>query len=259
MKKRVCFVLICLLMSAVLAACSPSQAERDVQATEIAAENSANQTAEAPTSTPTLTPTSTPTPTPTLTPTLAPTLTVVPSMLADWREHSTSGYHIALPDHWEVVDVGEEGIETILDSLEGTNAEWAQNITTMFSAKAMRDMTEFWAMDPEPAGIGYATVYITYQSQPFPLTIDVLCALMPSMFEPMGIELVHTECGLTVNDLDAARFLTSLPTDSMNLKQYQYAYVREGNIWTLALTVDETEWSEYEPTFAAIAESFRVD
>jgi len=45
----------------------------------------------------------------------------------------------------------------------------------------------------------------------------------------------------------------------MTLTQYQYAYVREGNIWTLALTVEETEWSEYEPTFAAIAESFRVD
>jgi hypothetical protein len=157
------------------------------------------------------------------------------------------------------VDLGEEGIETILNSLEGMNTEWAQNIATMFSAKAMRDMTEFWAMDSEPAGIGYATINITYQSQPFPLTIDVLCALMPSMFEQMGIELVDTECGLIVNDLDAARFLTSLPTDSMTLTQYQYAYVREGNIWTLALTVEETEWSEYEPTFAAIAESFRVD
>jgi hypothetical protein len=157
------------------------------------------------------------------------------------------------------VDVGEEGIETILNSLEGMSTEWAQSITTMFSAKAMRDMTEFWAIDSKPAGIGYATVYITHQSQPFPVTIDVLCALMPSMLEQMGIELVHTECGLTVNGLDAARFVTSLPADSMTLEQYQYAYLREGNIWTLALTVDETAWSEYEPTFAAIAESFRVD
>jgi len=75
----------------------------------------------------------------------------------------------------------------------------------------------------------------------------------------MDLKLVDSECGLKINDLDAARFVLSLQMGSMALKQYQYAYVRDGNVWTLALTVDETEWSEYEPTFATIAESFRVD
>lgn len=54
-----------------LVACGPSQAERDAQATQIAANILATQTAEAPTATPTITPTRTETPTripPTATP-----------------------------------------------------------------------------------------------------------------------------------------------------------------------------------------------
>jgi hypothetical protein len=188
-----------------------------------------------------------------------PTPTTLPSMPAGWRDHSAGGFHIALPERWEAVDVEEEGTEAILNSLEDTNTEWARNITTMFSAKAMQEMIKFWAMDSELAGIGYATTSVAFQSQPVPITVNVLCALMPSIFKQMGFVLVDSECGLRINDLDAARFVTSLPMDPAALKQYQYVYVRGGNIWTLSLTVDETEWSAYEPIFASIAESFRVD
>lgn len=87
MYMKVLVVLACLLAGAVLAACGPSQAELDAQATEIAASIFGTQTAEAPTSTftptptPTFTPTSTPTdtPTPTFTPTPAPTSTPTPT------------------------------------------------------------------------------------------------------------------------------------------------------------------------------------
>jgi hypothetical protein len=123
----------------------------------------------------------------------------------------------------------------------------------------MREMIKLWAMDSEPAGMGHATANIALQSQPFPITIGVLCAIMPSIFEQMRFTLVDAECGLEINDLDAARSVVSLQMGSLALQQYQYAYLRRGDIWTLALTVDETEWSAYEPTFAAIAESFRVD
>jgi hypothetical protein len=83
MEKRMPFVLICLLTSAILVACGPSQAERDAQATRIAVDIFATQTAEAPTltNTPAFTPTPvvTPTPTPTLTPTpVTPTATPTP-------------------------------------------------------------------------------------------------------------------------------------------------------------------------------------
>jgi hypothetical protein len=182
-----------------------------------------------------------------------------PSLPAGWREYSVSVFHVALPDRWEAVDVGQDGIEAILNSLDGTNSEWAEDATAMLSAGAMQQMVEFWARDSEPAGIGYATASITYQTQPFPIPIDILCALMPSFSEQMGFEVVEVECGLKINDLDAARFVTSLQMGSMPAKQYLYTYVRAGDLWTLSLTVDEADWSRYEPTFAAIAETFRLD
>jgi branched-chain amino acid transport system substrate-binding protein len=123
----------------------------------------------------------------------------------------------------------------------------------------MQEMIEFWAMDSEPAGVGYATMNIVFQSQPFPIKVDDLCAILPSFYEQMGAELVDAECGLEINDLDAARFVTCLRMGPLAVKGYQYAYVREGDVWFLNLAVDETEWSEYEPIFATIAESFRVD
>ena len=87
MRKRMSFVWICLLTSAILVACGPSQAELDAQATEVAANIFATQTAEAPTPTftptstptPTFTPTQTPTPTKTPTPTFTPTSTPTPT------------------------------------------------------------------------------------------------------------------------------------------------------------------------------------
>jgi hypothetical protein len=81
MKKKMPFILICLLTSAILVACGPSQAELDAQATKIAADIVATQTAEAPTLTYTPTPTDTPTNTPTftLTPTDSPTPTDTPT------------------------------------------------------------------------------------------------------------------------------------------------------------------------------------
>ena len=77
MNKKVFSVLIYLLAVIILAACGPSQAELDAQATQVAADLSATQTAEAPTPTPTPTVTSTNTPTATHTP--LPTNTPTPT------------------------------------------------------------------------------------------------------------------------------------------------------------------------------------
>ncbi len=56
MKRRMCFTLICLLTSVILAACIPSQAEREEQATKIANSIFATLTAESQAIIPTLTP-----------------------------------------------------------------------------------------------------------------------------------------------------------------------------------------------------------
>ena len=160
------------------------------------------------------------------------------------------------------MDVEEEGVKAIWSLLEGINTEWAQNLTAMFSFEAfeaMQETVKFWAIDSEPAGIGYALVYISFQPQPFPIKVDDLCTQMPSFYEQMGIEMAEAECGLEINELDAARFTIRLRMGPVGVKEYQYVYVQEGRIWTLNLGVDETEWSEYEPIFVTVAESFRVD
>jgi len=80
MEKKGPFILICSLTSVILAACGPSQAKRDEQATKIAASISITQTAEAPTPTNTPTPTDTPTNTPTFTATPTPTNTATSTL-----------------------------------------------------------------------------------------------------------------------------------------------------------------------------------
>ena len=75
---------------------------------------------------------------------------------------------------------------------------------------------------------------------------------------PTGYGIIDTECGLKINDLDAARFTLSLQMGPLAVKQYQYVYVQEDRLWVLSLAVDDIEWSEYEPIFVIAAESFRV-
>jgi len=75
--QRNLLLLVLLLISIILGACKPSQAELDAQATKSAADVYSTQTAQAPTATKTLipSPTNTPTITPTITPTFPPTNT----------------------------------------------------------------------------------------------------------------------------------------------------------------------------------------
>lgn len=282
MGNRITSILMCLLISAVLFACGPSQAELDAQATKFAANIFATQTAAAPTptntpapsptptdtpkptSTPTSTPTPTPTPSPTALPTNTPTVIAIPTTAPmpwpdTWNDHAASGFHIALPERWEVVDVDREGVEAILSMLETLNTEWARNTTAMLSAEGVQEMTKLWAMDSEPAGVGYATMTITHQSQPFPIRVEDLCAQLESAYQQMGFEVVAVECGLKINELDAGRSIVRLPVGALAVKEYQYWYVQGRSVWVVSMAVDETKWSEYEPIFATIAESFMVD
>jgi tetratricopeptide (TPR) repeat protein len=85
-----------ILLAISLSACSPSQAELNSTATQLAENIFATQTALAPTATQTFTPspTSTPTPTPTVTPSPSPTLD-----LATWERHLAG----------EVISLSESG------------------------------------------------------------------------------------------------------------------------------------------------------
>ncbi len=83
MQRKLAYIPVSLLTGAILAACGPSQAELDAQATQIVSSIFATQTAEAPT----ITPTFTLTPTPTFTNTPSPTVTLTPTRRNDIIEN----------------------------------------------------------------------------------------------------------------------------------------------------------------------------
>ena len=207
---------------------------------------------------PTVTPTPTNTPTRTPTPTFTPTPSPIPLPMG-WLEYTVSGFHIALPEQWEIIDIDKEGIDTILNLLRGLNNQWAQSTAAMFSSEAMQEMMKLWAMDTKPAGIGYASVNVAFRSMPFVVESDDLCVQMASAYQQVGITLLDSECGLEINGLDVGQFEIQIGIGAFAIKQYQYVYVQGRKMWTLTLAVDETQWSKYTSTFVTIAESFRVD
>jgi hypothetical protein len=208
------------------------------------------------TNTPTVTPMPTRTPAPTDTPAPTPSITPLP-LPEGWNGYAVGDFFIALPEQWKSVDIDKEGIQSVLDLLKGFDAKWAQNTATMITADALQDVLKFWAVDTEPAGAGYASVNVIFQSMPFSVISDDLCVQMPPAYEQLGIELLDSKCGLEINNLDVARFTTRLPAGSLAVKQYQYIYVQDRSSWSLTLSVDETEWAKYQPVFEMIAESFK--
>lgn len=239
-----------------LVACGPSQAELDAQATSIAADIFASQTAAAPTATPTITPT----PVPTSTPTETPRPTVTPYPLPDgWIDYSTSGFYIALPESWSVVELEEEGVEAIWQLMEGIESEWAQNITSLFSSELVAETIKFWAMSDEPAGAGYPNVNVSFQSQVIPIDTSELCDLLPSVYDQMGLMVVASECNLTINAIESARFVIRMEMGPLSIQQVQYLFVEGGRFWSVTLGVDETVWDAYVSLFDEIANTFRID
>ena len=194
------------------------------------------------------------TPPPSFTPTPSPD-----PLLVGWSEHPVSDFYIALPEQWDVIDIDREGIDAIQNILRGLDTQWAQTTTAMFSSEAMQEMMKLWAMDTKPAGAGYASANVVFQSMPYIVNSDDLCVQMPSAYKQMDITLLDSECGLEINGLDVGRFETRIGIGAFAVKQYQYVYVDGRKMWTLTLGVDATQWSKYTSTFVTIAESFRVD
>jgi hypothetical protein len=196
-------------------------------------------------------------------PTEIPTTTATPMSVSDyplpagWQDYSVSDFSIGLPEGWEAVDVDREGVEMILNVLTNLDTDWAQNTAEMFSAEEMEEMLKFWAMDMAPAGLGYASVNVMFQSLPFPIKVSDMCAEMPSAYNQMGIELLDMNCDLEINGLDAAQFMTILHSGFGSVQQYQYLFLSGRNMWSLTLAVDETEWRDYKSVFETIAETFR--
>ena len=214
-------------------------------------------TAAAWTVTPTLTPTPTATSTPTPTPTATATMTPFP-VPAGWKGYTLSGFYVALPEPWKSVDVDRQGMDAILGMLKGFNTKWAQSVTSMFSSETLQKALKFWAMDTVPAGSGYASANVTFQSAPYALNTDDLCSQMPAAYRQLGVDVIDSQCGSRINEMDFDRFTTRLRAGAIDLKEFQYVFVDGRNLWSLTFSVDTTQWTEYETLFDTIAHSFRV-
>ena len=202
MSQRNLLLLIILLVSIILGACKPSQAELDAQATKIAVDIFSTQTAEAPTATttPTIPPTNTPTITPTITPTAPPTNTptITPTPLPD-----LSGVVLTLEDL-------PPGFEEIPPEELGFTAE-------ALSSEEFTVESVFTFMQVEPLGfiMGFTTLITSTVDQ---LSFDIaltqpefLMEALISGMEPLDIQDQRELPGLAVYG-DASAGLT-LATD----------------------------------------------
>ena len=278
MKKTAPILVSLLLVASVTACTSFSESQHNAEATEIAAQVFATQTAQAPTATPTASPTptwtpmptSTPSPTPTptptaspmptTTPTLSPTQTSIPFPLPEgWIDYGSGGFHIALPEAWQAIDIDQEGMEAIFDALEGLDADWAQSITDMLSSEQAQESFKLWAMEPKVAGMGFPTLNVQHQVSPFAMEPDLLLSQLEAIYEQMGIEVVSIEPDLEINGLTASRLSIRLSTDLTTVRNYQYVFMKGRDLWTVNMSVDDSKWSEYEPLFVQIGETFRLD
>jgi hypothetical protein len=245
---------IWLLVGIPLLACGIGLAKG--QATREAAAPTATPTAPAlaasaqpPLGTPTRRPTSTPTTQPTMVPYTPP---------AGWQDHSAGGFSVALPERWQVIDVDQEGIAAIQANLKALDTEWARNTSQMLESEGMQEMMKFWATDPEPAGLGFASMNVTSQPTFIALKAKDVATQTKTAIERFGAEIVEVKSGLSINGLDAARLTVRLPFSAGSIKEYAYIFVQGRKVWAVTFGVDEEMWSDYEPVFATAALSFRV-
>ncbi len=271
--KRLSTLLICLAVSLTVTACTSfGESQRNAEATEIAAQVFATQTAQAPTLTPTASPTptwtstATATPTPTASPTSTPTPTQTSTQTPTpfplpqgWIDYGTGGFHVALPEAWEVIDIDQEGIEVIFDRLKGLDDKWAQSVTDMISSEQAGESFKLWAMSPEPAGVGFPTLNVQFQTMPVAMEVFPLMYQLEAMYEQMGIEVITLEPERHINGLNAGRISLRYTYGPFSMRNYQYVFADGRDLWILNMVVDETEWSDYEPIFAQIGGTFRLD
>ena len=172
--------------------------------------------------------------------------------------HTTEEFALALPARWKAVELDEGSFDYFLDSLAEENPELAGWAEGALDVETLAAMYQFYAMDSELAGRGYASANVLSQALPLPFGSEALCVSLPDAYAEMGLELVDATCGLEINGLDVARFTVRMPAATANTLQYQYAYLQERTMWMLTLAVVEDAWPDYEATFVEIAESFRL-
>lgn len=219
-----------------------------------------------PTSTETLEPTPIPaTATFTLEPTAEPTLTPEPTessgssldLPLGWIEHTSDAFSIGLPDNWEVVDIDQEGMDAMMDLIAEFDSSWADTIESTYGSGSVTPPV-FFAMDTKMVGMGYPNVNINKETLPMQLPLSSLCPELEIIYDQMGLDIIEGDCTLTINGLDAAKYKIEMTIGTIKTQQYQYLYMNGRDFWSINFTVDESGWSEYEPLFVEIANTFTI-
>jgi hypothetical protein len=202
------------------------------------------------------TPAAATTPLPAETPTPQPT---PEDPYSGWNDFTAEGFQLKLPGQWAAVDAAKDGVNAILEKVQGLDSQWVQEVTAMVTTDGIRDIMRFWAMDTQQAGRSYATANITYQAIPSSVTLEEVCTQVESTYENMDVSFVNNVEKFNIQGLDAARFELKNSSGSSATHEYQYYFLRDGSCWLLTLAVDDAQWDAYEPIFAQIAESFKAD
>jgi hypothetical protein len=222
------------------------------------------------TATPTSTETLVPTPIPptatfTLEPTTEPTITPEPTESSQssldlppgWIEHTSDAFSIGLPEDWEVVDIDQEGMDAMMDLIAGFDSSWAETIESTYGSGSVSPPV-FFAMDTKMVGLGYPNVNINKETLPMQLPLSSLCPELELIYDQMGLDIIEGDCTLTINGLDAAKYKIEMTIGTIKTQQYQYLYMNGKDFWSINFTVDESGWSEYEPLFVDVANTFTI-
>lgn len=202
------------------------------------------------------------------TPTLAPEPTQSPSptatvpsgnlnLPAGWIEYTTDEFSIGLPESWEIVDIDEEGMQALMDLLSQYDPAWAEALESTYMGEAVTPPI-FFAMDTEMVGMGYSNVNITKETFPLPFPMRDLCAEIDTLYAQMGMNIIDSNCDLSINGLDAARYNIETRVGNITTQQYQYIIRYSTTYYFISLSVDQSGWSNYQSIFEGIGESFTI-
>lgn len=208
---------------------------------------------------PTFTETVTPTPTEELTATFTPTITSVSgiNLPEGWTEYTSAEFAIGLPNRWEVVDIDQEGMDAMLELLLDFDPTWADMIESMYATGATAPPV-FFAMDTQMVGAGYANININKDFLPFAVPLKLLCDEFNVVYPEMGFNILESDCALDINGIPAARYLVEMSIGAFTSTQYQYLFLSGRDFWILNFSAEKIGWSEYQPIFISIAETFTL-
>jgi len=199
------------------------------------------------------------TPAPTLEPTPEPTSTSESflSLPANWVEHISTDFVIGLPQGWEVVDIDQEGMDAMMDLLSEFDPTWADTIESTYASESVVPPL-FFAMDTQMYGLGYANISVNKETLPIPIPIRDICTELDLAYGQMGMDILESDCNLTINGKPAARYMIGMTMGSITTQQYQYLYMNSRDFWIINFSVDQSGWSQYQSVFIEIADSFTI-